>query len=228
MKIKPLTIILSLSILASSAAFADGSCQVLGSQNGTTYNGLTHCSHVTLSQIRVNGPLKASDLTVNGNVLVNGPVDAKNITIKGNAEIHGPLNASKLIVGGDIRVSGPLSIDGDSNIKGNIIINGPLVALDSHFSSGASNTVLINGPIRATNSQFKGSVTYAADLSTLDSSTFSNIRNKDSNKHCPQVLDLENKTRVNGNVSFKSNCGEIHLSGGSRISGRVTGAKVTH
>jgi hypothetical protein len=136
--------------------------------------------------------------------------------------------------------SGVLKLKG-TTVSNKLIIQGCLIAQSAHLGSieGSGDINLtdttvklessIMGYLRAQHTTFNSPLTISSNKAVFTASKLNAITVKklDSFK-CKQVIELKQKTMVEGPIIFESGKGEVHLYSGSKVFTPVTGGKIIH
>lgn len=128
------------------------------------------------------------------------------------------------IVTSDTTITESAKITGTARLVQGQIANATITG-DGYFSNiTMSGTTSLTGRLNTNNTVFTGDLdVYSPDV-TLNGSTTKNIDNEDVESTQDNIY--LNGTHVNGNITFKSGHGIVHVDSSSSISGTVTGGKV--
>lgn len=156
--------------------------------------------------------------------------------------INGSFQANNQVISEELQINGAATFEQNTIVKNAMTINGQLKASETTFEAnlfahGASH--LINSSLKS-NAYFSGNLT-ASDCTILHNitlltheSTFINCQiNHITIQQIPylktgEIVFLRNGCVVNGDISFDSNNGQVHLESSSRINGKVHGGKVIY
>ncbi|HEY4254776.1 MAG TPA: hypothetical protein VGM34_00330 [Chlamydiales bacterium] len=120
-----------------------------------------------------------------------------------------------------LRVEG--SLIAQSARLGTLDVTGEASLSDSIIASPCT----ITGTIRTQNTTFQSLLTLGAQKAFFASSHLHSITiRKDLSYKGKQLIELKQKTIVDGPITFESGRGEVHLYPGSQVLGPVTGGKV--
>lgn len=202
--------------------------------NDATFNGPANLKGVSAKSLNVRGPLEFSDLKVEGDTKVAGPVSGSKKGTFGSLKVNGPFEATDVICS-EFIVKGPVEVT-ELTVNGRSDIGGSLEAKKSHFQDlkvkgptevneltvkGETN---ILGPFEAKKSHFQN-INVTADTISLEDVEAKDIVIKGS-RSMEQVLQLNGKTVINGNITFKSGKGIVEQGPSVKIQGEVKGGTV--
>jgi len=127
----------------------------------------------------------------------------------------------------------------NTTVTQSIRVNGSLVAqaarlnsLDLAGDASLSDTIVsapctIIGTLRSQNTTFQGPLTLGAQKASFSGSRVMAITvRKDLSYKGKQLIELKQRTVVDGPIVFESGRGEVHVYAGSQVLGTVTGGKV--
>lgn len=136
-----------------------------------------------------------------------------------------------------LEVNGSANLNG-TNIIGDTLVNGLLMAEDSNFNSVEINgnaefiqcsinqDALIKGTLKASSSKFNASVgVYSSATRLINTLVNGDIHVYHTNP-VNQVVYLDNFSRVTGNVVFDDGEGKVVLRGDSKVEGKIIGGSV--
>ena len=187
----------------------------------TNYIGPTDLSGVQLSNIIITGPAKLSNVNLNS-AKVTGTLDFKKLSIAEEANIIGPVNGSlgkfkKLDVIGPVELQ-KSEID-SLNVVGPINLKNVNIIKDANIVGSLEAKKSIFHDIIITAETIKLSETNAGNITIKINSQILYLKGK-------QILEINNKTIISGNITFESKMGKIIISKDSRINGKVIGAEI--
>ena len=178
-------------------------CQSKGFHSGDAYYGKTTCDNVNVANLSIYGYTSLTSTKV-GDLTVHGDVDGKDVTVSDAYNLHGNSDIDQLIVNGKSTVFGYL-----------------------HLVKGSMGTIDLMGNLYATGTLFNGMIKMRMTHSMLINAIVKkSIWIETVDPEHEQILCLEGKTTVKGNISFASGHGKVYQSKQTKIQGKVTGATV--
>jgi len=138
----------------------------------------------------------------------------------------------------NLKSSGVLKLNG-STVKNLLEVQGCLIAQGATLGSleilgevNLTNTIVsqvstISGYLRAQGSTFKAPLTITGYKAVLTASKLASITvQKQESFKGKQIIELKQKTIVEGSITFESGKGEVHLYPGSKVYGPIEGGKL--
>jgi hypothetical protein len=142
------------------------------------------------------------------------------------------------VVFNNLTSSGLLRFNG-TKVKNNLHVNGSLLTQSAHLNgvevcgeANFKNTIIagdlhVIGSLRTEKTTLKGHVTLSGLKATFIGSQVGSLKIlKEANYKGHQVIELKQKTIVDGPLVFESGTGEVHCYPGSYVLGSVTGGKI--
>lgn len=170
-----------------------------------TFNGLTKLTDVKADSLNVTGAFEFSNLEVLNSATITGPTSKSKNGKFGSLTVTGPFEANDVIAK-DINITGSLNAQ---NLK---VENETTVIGGLSVDKGSLNNITITSDkITLKDTEVKGNITVKKA-----SGLFGKTRD--------QVLQLEGKTTVKGNITFESGEGKVEQASDSKVEGQVTGA----
>jgi hypothetical protein len=138
-----------------------------------------------------------------------------NLTSNGILKLNGTTVKNTLHVDGSLLTQGAslnaVEVCGEANFKNTII----------------AQAIQVIGSLRAEKCTFKGHLSLTSIRATFLGSQIGSIHvSKESNCKGHQIIELKQKTSVDGPIVFESGKGEVHSYPGSYVSGPITGGKL--
>ncbi len=138
-----------------------------------------------------------------------------NLTSNGILKLNGTTVKNALHVEGSLLTQGAIlntvEVCGEANFKNTII----------------AQAIQVIGSLRAEKCTFKGHLNITGIRATFLGSQVGSIHvSKESNCKGHQIIELKQKTSVDGPIVFESGKGEVHSYPGSYVSGPITGGKL--
>lgn len=186
-----------------------------------SFMGPTELKEITAKSLSVMGPLHFNNLKVEKNTEIFGPVANSDHGVFDSLFITGPFMA-KNIACSKLEVTGPVDVT-DLQVSGDATIIGPLKAGKSTFQN-----LTLTGPLKAEKSTFQD-LTITADKIVLEDVKTKDIlvkKNQEERQEKKQVLHLNGKTIVEGNIIFESGKGIVEQGSEVKIQGEIKGATV--
>lgn len=137
-----------------------------------------------------------------------------------NIDFNGMLECDQVQVTGATKVNGFLKIFKSTLHR--LDVQGNFESRDSTIEEDAT----ISGTMTATKSIFKKRINIMTKSFTLSNTKTKSILVKPSSGGSSLEVHLNDKTEVDGDITFERIEGIVHLNGGSRISGRVIGGVI--
>jgi hypothetical protein len=196
-----------------SRAFASASCIDEGTTlrcHGGIVESIDYRGDVVLDgttvldKIKTMGDLTAKNATMN-RINIVGDVTTVNSVISGNAIIVGSIRSRAT------KFDSPVRIVGDA---------------DFDFCEFHTDVMLV-GDVNASQTWFRGSVVLGTYASYFTHVSLNDLTVKKQSRDVQQIIYLKEGTGVDV-VTFTSGRGLIELSGGSRVTGKVVGAKINN
>lgn len=144
-----------------------------------------------------------------------GSVILESLQSSGLVKLNGTSVLNLLHVTGSLisnnAVIGSLEVTGEANLTGTTVQNGGSII----------------GSLQASRSLFQKNITILTQKAVFTNSQLEGITvRKDSAAKIKQVIELKQKSVVNGSIHFESGKGEVIVYPGSQVLGQVTGGKV--
>ena len=133
-----------------------------------------------------------------------------------------------------LEANGAVNLNG-TNVLGETVINGLLMAEDSNFNGvdvngnaefiqcSINHDALIKGALKASSSKFNGSLGIYSNATRLINTLVDGDIHVYHTNPAKQVVYLDNFSRVTGNVVFDDGQGEVVLRGQSKVEGKIIG-----
>lgn len=163
-------------------------------------NGSVSFANTNFSKLGVNGSLNLANSIVEDEIIVNGAASLENVQAR-KVKVNGALYAYKIVISDSLQVSG--GFDGDEVIDHGIL--------------------KVKGGIKCKNSSFNV-VEIESDKCVLQHTQAKSISFKNV-KH-QQILQLENYTIVEGDVTFGSSEGIVKVDSTSKVLGKIVGGNL--
>ena len=138
-----------------------------------------------------------------------------------------------------LEVNGSANLNG-TNVLGDTLINGLLIAEDSNFNGvdingnaefiqcSINQDAQIKGVLKASSSKFNASVgVYSSAIRLINTLVNGDIHVYHTNPS-KQVVYLDNFSRVSGNIVFDDGNGEVVLRGDSKVEGKIVGGNALY
>lgn len=186
------------SIFAILLGFNIAAC----AKESVTINGSSNLIKAEYDSLEVNGVLAFQDLSIKNSIIVNGSLAGKNLKCRsmesnGSVDIDG-LQTQTVEINGSFSAKN-VAISGTAIFNGAVkIANGTIQEVEISSKAANMTNVVVNGNI--------------------------NIRSGNNNT-LPQILRLQGKTVVKGDVIFEED-GKIYLSDSAKIEGQVVNASI--
>lgn len=216
MKMKNMVSIISTICLSSFIGNADAASS--GVEQCSERHGKLYCGAVQIENINYLGDVSLDGATVTGAMKVTGDLVMKDSYVN-NLNVIGDLKASNSEINGESDIKGDAVLS-DVKMKKNIHIVGDAKVINCEFKSEAA----IVGDVDVKESKLFSELVLSTEKSHINNSTTKSIRYTNSSDE--QRLYLDNRTNVNGDISFPSGRGKVYLGFASRLNGKVNGGRV--
>jgi len=138
-----------------------------------------------------------------------------NLTSSGLLKLNGTTVKSKLHVDGSLLTQAAnlntVEVSGEANFKNSVI----------------AQAIQVIGSLRAEKTTFKGPITLTGFKASFFGSKLDSLKIlKEANFRGHQVIELKQKTIVDGPIVFEAGGGEVHCYPGSYVVGSITGGKL--
>jgi hypothetical protein len=170
-------------------------------------------------QIKTESPKSKAQVEESNKELATGgafgATTFDNITSSGLLKLNGTTVKSKLHVNGSLLTQaahlGEVEVSGEANFKNSVI----------------AQAIQVIGSLRAEKTTFKGPITLTGFKASFFGSKLDSLKIlKEANFKGHQVIELKQKTIVDGSIVFEAGGGEVHCYPGSYVVGSITGGKL--
>ena len=154
--------------------------------------------------------------------------------VKIGSDSYGEVTLESLEVLGSVKLNG-------TTISKRLLVTGHLIASSAHLheieaegdvklkDSMLQEQVSVTGSLQASGSEFCQPLILTGQKALFSKCKLSGITvRRDAAFKAKQVIELKDRTIVEGPIAFEGGNGEVLLYAGSKIHGAVTGGKVTH
>jgi hypothetical protein len=154
--------------------------------------------------------------------------------VKIGSDSYGEVTLESLEVLGSIKLNG-------TTVSKRLLVTGHLIANSAHLheieaegdvklkDSNLEAQVCVSGSLQACGSEFCQPLIFTGQKALFSKCKLSGITvRRDAAFKAKQILELKDRTIVDGPVVFEGGNGEVLLYAGSKIHGSVTGGKVTY
>lgn len=162
------------------------------------------------------------------------------VTVEDGATIRGSISSVNggVKLGSNIRAESVSSVNGGVRIGDDVAIRGDVSSVNGSVEMGmasrASEVSTVNGKIALDGSEISGDLTTVNGDIRLDRGAsvrdiiIKETRGRNDRRDRPQKIELEDGSEVRGDIIVEDPdvWVEVHIRGGSRVLGRVEGAKV--